>query len=136
MNVHTLLIGVCLVLLTASSTEADDLPSDLLPKAKGLERTDLFGHSDFQVGPYGAYPLQKLEPTRLIIAKGSYQARKNMNDRRPGSIPLHDLQEASLEWFKAQLAVSKSRSEYIHAAAEYLEREGIHATDVKDESHR
>jgi hypothetical protein len=121
---------LCLALLLISSTNAqikirrsvdEDIPSDLVPKVKGFERTDLF-NDHYLPGQ-----------TWLTVAKTAYQKLKFVNEQKPGIISAENLQGASLEWFKAQLSVSKSRSEYIQAATEYLEREGIPVGRLPDE---
>ncbi len=136
MNLRKCLTGcccLCLALLLISSTNAqikirrsvdEDIPSDLVPKVKGFERTDLFEYYP-PLLPNAAITVQPPPRALLGVAKTAYQKLKNANDQKPGAISAENLQGASLEWFKAQLGVAKSRSEYIQAATEYLEREGI-----------
>jgi hypothetical protein len=103
--------------------EADELPLDLVPKSKALERTDLFSNHPFanqdDVDVRRRYRLQT-----AAVAKSAYEKLKAARDTNPEAISDKGLNGASLEWFKADVAASETRAAAMEAAAKYLEREG------------
>ena len=68
------LFGLCLALLIVSSTSAqiqqradglDEVPQDLVPKSKALERTDLFNDKEVDQGPTaGQAPAAQPSPAK------------------------------------------------------------------------
>ena len=117
MNMRALLVrgllvgfGLYFSLGVVSSTHAqigrwdsyhdDDLPKDLLPKVKFFERTDLF------------------------VGSSSWIFRSRFY--REATMPSGE--DAPLELFKMKLRASKSASDYIEAATQYLEAQSFTVT--------
>jgi hypothetical protein len=133
MKSRTFLIGgwcLCLALLIVSSTTGqavrskwdDGIPTDLLPKAKGFERTDLFSFSNDSLPHEAPTPQQVAMIAKLKMV---YEARKGIRERDPAKVSADNLSRLSLTWFKAEVDAAVSGPQAIKAASEYLEREGM-----------
>jgi hypothetical protein len=121
-------LGLCLALVIVSSTTGqtrrsnwdESVPTDLLPKAKGLERTDLF--SNVLMLPDAPTPQQVAIIARL---KKAYEARMGLRERDPEKVSPENLGRVSLALFKAEVAAATSESEAMIAVSEYLERQRV-----------
>ena len=68
------------------------------------------------------------ERVRQMSHHQDYITMKEMESLRPGSVSIDELQALSLEMLNEDLKLSKSRSESVKSASEYLEREGFTVT--------
>ena len=123
MNRYLTATTVCLLLQLVGSTAAQR-PNPLDRKELIKPRTDLINDIE-RIEDFGRQ--QRNDPA-VAAARLVYMNLKTAREANPNSGSTEELSQASLNWFKAQVAVAPSRKVAMKAASAYLEREGENAT--------
>src|SRR4051812_35331922 len=103
------LFGVCSAAMFLGSTAAQGQPSELI--------------NDAQKNASAAALRARHGAATLGAARNFYKRLRIAQERDPDSISAKDVSRASLEWFKAEIALVQSKSEATEIVSAYLERE-------------